>query len=360
VSLSMRIKLKLTIASLKMYLRQREAIIWNFLLPVLIIVLFGFVKFGGVGHMDVGLVNEAGPGAATLIEALKQVRTIQIEEGPRQSVLQKLEKGELDFFLLIPDSFRVRTPVGVTLYADVEAKPRESQLGELILQRVLDDMAFSQGAVPRRVLLRTQAVKTRNLTYIDFLVPGVLSMTIMQVGIFGVAFGFVSLKKRGILRRLWVTPIGPGDFIIAQVVTRLLVLLLQMALMLAVGIIFFNLHVAGSILSIVVVGLLGAVVFLGIGFTLAGISKSEDQVAPLANVITLPMMLLSGVFFSRSNLPGFVHAVTDFFPLTYLADGMRSVAIDGASLLQVGPQLVVLAVWSAIACGLAVKSFRWE
>jgi ABC-2 type transport system permease protein len=356
----MRIKLKLTVASLKMYLRQREAIIWNFLLPVFIIVLFGFVKFGGVGHLDVGLVNEAGPEAARLIESLKQVKTIQLQEGPRQSELEKLEKGERDFVLVIPDSFKSRTPVGVTLYADVEAKPRESQLGELVLQRVLDDIAFSQAAAPHRVLLRTQAVKTRNLTYFDFLVPGVLSMTIMQVGIFGVAFGFVSLKKRGILRRLWVTPISPGDFIIAQVITRLLVLVLQMGLMLAVGIIFFNLHFAGSILSMAAVGLLGAVVFLGIGFTLAGISKSEDQVAPLANVITLPMMLLSGVFFSRSNLPGFVHVVTDFFPLTYLADGLRSVAIDGASLLQVGPQLLGLAFWSVIACGLAVRLFRWE
>jgi ABC-2 type transport system permease protein len=106
--------------------------------------------------------------------------------------------------------------------------------------------------------------------------------------------------------------------------------------------------------------MLGAVVFLAMGFALAGISKSEDQVAPLANIITLPMMLLSGVFFSRANLPGFVRTLTDFFPLTYLADGMRSIAIDGASLVQVGPQLLGLVVWSIISCVLAVRMFRWE
>jgi len=356
----MRITLKLTTASLKMYLRQREAIIWNFILPVFIIVLFGFVKFGGVGHMHVGLVNEAGAEAVKLVDGLRQVKTIQLLEGSRASELVELEKGERDLVLVIPDSFRAGNPVGLRLYADPEAKPRESQLGELVIQRVLDDLAFARVSAPDRVSLRTQPVKTRNLTYVDFLVPGVLSMTIMQVGIFGVAFGFVSMKKRGILRRLWVTPIRPTDFIIAQVITRMLVLLLQMGVMLAVGMVFFDLHVVGDIASILVVGVLGAVVFLGVGFSLAGISKSEDQVAPLANVITLPMMLLSGVFFSRSNLPGFIHTVTDFFPLTYLADGMRSVAIDGASLLQIGPQLAGLVIWSIITCTIAVKTFRWE
>jgi ABC-2 type transport system permease protein len=108
------------------------------------------------------------------------------------------------------------------------------------------------------------------------------------------------------------------------------------------------------------IGALGAIVFLSMGFALAGISKSEDQVAPLANIITLPLLFLSGIFFSRSSLPGFLHRVTDFLPLTHLADAMRSVAIDGASLVDVAPQLLGLAVWSILACILAVKLFRWE
>jgi ABC-2 type transport system permease protein len=88
--------------------------------------------------------------------------------------------------------------------------------------------------------------------------------------------------------------------------------------------------------------------------------KSEDQVAPLANIITLPMLMLSGVFFSRTNLPGFAHVITNFFPLTYLADGLRNIAIEGATLAEVFPQLVGLAVWSVITLFIAVKAFRWE
>ncbi|MEK9139398.1 MAG: ABC transporter permease, partial [Bacteroidota bacterium] len=221
-------------------------------------------------------------------------------------------------------------------------------------------MTFEKASVSNRVVIKPQPVKSRNLTYLDFLLPGVLSMSIMQMGIFGVAFGFVSLKKRGILRRLWVTPIRPNDFILAQVAMRLVIVMLQISLMVAFGVLAFNLHFIGSLWQLFVVGLLGAVVFLATGFALAGISRTEDQVAPLANVIAMPMMFLSGIFFSRSALPDFVRTVTDFFPLSFLADAMRSIAIDGATLWQVGPQLLGLGVWCVISCAIAIKMFRWE
>jgi ABC-2 type transport system permease protein len=133
-----------------------------------------------------------------------------------------------------------------------------------------------------------------------------------------------------------------------------------MVVMITVGLLFFHLHFIGNLLNVFLIGMLGGIVFLAMGFALAGISKSEDQVAPMANVIALPMMLLSGIFFSRSNLPGFVHTITGYFPLTYLADGMRSIAIDGATLVQVGPQLFGLVVWCVISVYIAVKMFRWE
>jgi len=117
---------------------------------------------------------------------------------------------------------------------------------------------------------------------------------------------------------------------------------------------------SGIARTLLMLGLLGAVVFLAMGFALAGISKSEDQVAPLANLITLPMTLLSGIFFSRMHLPRFAHIITDFFPLTYLADGMRSVAIEGAGLAHVAPQVAGLVVWAVVSCAAAVKMFRWE
>jgi ABC-2 type transport system permease protein len=355
----MRLKWKIFVASLKMFSRQREAIIWTLLLPIFMITIFGFVKFDGMGRLGLGIVNEAGEQSATLIESLKAVKTLKIKEGERGHELVELEKGERDMVLIISSDFDPVSHGLLTVYFN-DARPQEAQLGQLLLQRVLDEFTFVQHPLPNRLMLRPVPVNSRNLTYIDFLLPGVLSMSIMQMGIFGVAFGFVQLKKRGILRRLWVTPIKPSDFILGQVAMRLVVVMAQICIIIGVGVLFFDLHFLGNFLELFLVGLMGGIVFLSIGFALAGISKSEDQVAPLANVISLPMMLLSGIFFSRSNLPGVIHTITDFFPLTYLADAMRSIAIDGASLYQVGPQLLGLGIWSVISCTIAVKMFRWE
>jgi len=356
----MRIKWMLTIASMKMFFRQREAILWTLLFPLLVVVLFGFVKFNGLGKIDMGVVNEAGPQGEELLSRIRAVTTFDVSVGARDEEMARLARGERDLVLVIPSVYAGSAAASLTAYGDVEAKPQVTQLGGLVLQRVLDESAFAGAPGIRRTIVTTLPFKSRNLTYIDFLLPGILSMSIMQAGIFGVAFGFVTLKKRGILRRLWVTPIRPNDFIIAQVAMRLLVVVMQMAIMVGVGVLFLNLHFIGNMALIFLLGVLGAVVFLGFGFSLAGISKSEDQVAPLANIITLPMLALSGVFFSRSNLPGFVRSVTAFFPLTYLADGLRSVAIDGATLLQVMPQILGLAVWGVVSCVLAVRLFRWE
>jgi len=138
------------------------------------------------------------------------------------------------------------------------------------------------------------------------------------------------------------------------------ILMLQVLIMIGAGVWVFNLHFIGSIFNMMIVGILGGVIFLSIGFALSGISKSEDQVAPLANLVSLPMMLLSGVFFSRSSLPGFAHVITDFFPLTYLADGLRAIAIEGAGLGDLVPQLIGLAVWCVVMIFIAIKAFRWE
>jgi ABC-2 type transport system permease protein len=355
----MRLKYKLFVASLKMLFRQREAVLWSLLLPLFMILLFSFVRFDGIGRIELGIVNEAGEESEGLLTSLKEVKTLKLHEGRREAELTELGKGDRDMVLVIPSSFAPASSVEITVYTN-DAKPREVQLGGLILQRVLDEVTFAQRGEAGRIKLAMQPMKSRNLTYFDFVAPGILSMSIMQLGIFGVAFGFVSLKKRGILRRLSVTPISPNDFIIAQVAMRLVLVMLQIVIMTLVPYFFLDLHFIGSFGEMFVVGILGAIVFLALGFAVAGMGKSEDQVAPIANIIAMPMMMLSGVFFSRNTLPDFVRAAVDYLPLSFLADAMRSIAIDGATLGQVFPQIVGLAVWSVVSVAIAVKMFRWE
>ena len=348
----------LTLASARMFFRQREAILWTLILPLFLIVLFGFIRFDGTTTLEIGLVGPRSPVADSLRAALARVDAVTLHAGSRESETELLRQGERDLVVVLPGGLRQGD--SVLVLADLEAKPSQTQLGRLILRTILDETVLSDLESVTRPRLVVEAVVTRNLSYIDFLVPGVISMSIMQMGIFGVAFGFVSMKKRGILRRLSITPLRTMDFIIAQVITRVTVLMLQMGLMLAVGVLFLDLHFVGDILSLTVLAILGAIVFLSIGFALAGSSRSEDQVAPVANLISVPMILLSGVFISRAHLPGPVYAITEIFPLTFLADGMRAIAIDGASVLEVWPQTLGLLVWSAIAIVLASRLFRWE
>jgi ABC-2 type transport system permease protein len=352
-----RLKWILTVASLKMFFREREAVFWTLFLPLFMVVLFGFVKFDRLGTIELGIVDQSGGKIDSILSSLSAIKTVRAYRGTQDTEAKALQKGERDLVLLIPAGYQY----GQSLIAYTnDAKPQETQLGALILQRVFDEVALQRSENSQRIHLMTQPVKSRKLTYMDFLLPGILAMSIMQMGVFSVAFVFVDLKKRGILRRLRVTPLNTNDFILAHVVTRLIVLLLQVILLIACGIIFFRLNFIGSLWNLFIAGVLGAVVFLAIGFCIAGVSKSEDQVAPLANVITLPMMLLSGVFFSRANLPGFAHVITSIFPLTYLADALRSIAIDGAGLQEVLHPLAGLGVWCVLSCFLAVKLFRWE
>ncbi len=353
----MRLKWILIVASLKMFFREKEAVFWTLFLPLFMVVLFGFVKFDQLATIQIGVVDQSGGKINPILTKLDSIKTVKLHPGERDPEWKALQKGERDLVILIPADYQYGQPL--IAYIN-DAKPQETQLGALILQRIFDEAALERTQNTQRIEVKTQPMKSRKLTYMDFLLPGILAMSIMQMGVFSVAFVFVDLKKRGILRRLKVTPINKGDFILAHVVTRLLVLLLQVTVLITAGVLFFHLNFIGNVWNLFIVGVLGAVVFLAMGFAIAGVSKSEDQVAPLANVITLPMMLLSGVFFSRTNLPGFAHVITSVFPLTYLADALRSVAIDGAGLTDIGNQLAGLTLWAVVSCFVAVKLFRWE
>jgi len=352
----MRLKLKLLVACTKMFFREREAVFWTFFFPIFMIVMFGFVRFDSLGRVETGLVNSGGNSEA--VQALKRIETIRIHEGSKDSELQALKKGERDLVVVVPQNYDRSAGGKIDAYLN-DAKPQEARLGLMLIQQSLDE-SILRNVHANRTVLEAQSVRGRKLTYMDFLIPGVVAMSIMQAGIFGVAFVFVDLKKRGILKRIRVTPINPNDFIFAYVISRLFVLIIQMVLMVGIGVVFFHLHFTGNLFSLFIVGTLGAIVFLGMGFAVAGISKSQDQVAPLANMLVFPMMVLSGIFFSRSNLPRFVYAITDFFPLTYLADAMRSIAIEGSPLHGVFKQMIGLAVWAVVSCVIAVKMFRWE
>jgi ABC-2 type transport system permease protein len=360
----------LFVASVKMFVRNRAAVFFSLFLPLIIMLIFGVLNFEGSTELDLGVVDEAGtPASVAFTEALGEYDYLVISTGAREAQLAALEEGDRAFVLVIPDGWtpRLGQPTGLVAYTG-NADPQQAQVGQGLLQQAVGRAYFtvaSGGEAPPEgggfgtPPVEFRSVASRDLGYIDFLVPGIVGMTVMQLGLFGVAFGFVQLKRTGALRRLFATPTSPAYFLSAQVLSRLVLSFVQVAILFGVGL-WFGLQMFGDYLSLAVIVLIGSVIFLAVGFAIAGWAKNEDQAAPVANLISLPMMFLSGVFFPREAMPDFLAAITQFMPLTYFNEALRGIVNDGAGLLSLGPQLIGMGVWAVICFAVAVFMFRWE
>jgi ABC-2 type transport system permease protein len=356
----------LTIASMKMYFRNRTALFFSLFFPIVFISVFGFIFKNTSASFKIDLTNHSqtqiGQQAVT---ALSKVSVFKIKDTSEAQGVTDLNKGNTDLTVIIPANFgqvshgRLTTSQIAVHYN--EASPQNGQAAAQIIQQLVSSFNDQITHTPTIISVAASGVKTKNLSYIDFLLPGMVGLSIMQLGIFSVAFGFVSYKTTGALRRLQATPVHPSSFLTAQAFTRLIVAVLQTTLLAGMGVILFGFHLsAGSWLPFLLLSLLGSAVFQAFGFAIAGWAKNEDQAQPVAQLIQFPMMFLSGTFFSRDSFPPFLHTITGFLPLTYLADALRQVANNNASLWAVRSDLLGLLVWGIIAGFVAVRVFSWE
>lgn len=357
----------LTLASLKMYFRNRGAVIFTLILPLALLGVFGFLSKGSGQKITLVLTNHSATELSkSFTETLKNIPAFKIEELPEADAASELNKGNADLQIIIPEQFGTANAAsGTVLPAVIEthynqAKPQAGQTANMIIQQAANELNNQVTKSPQIISVASTGVQTNNLGYFDFILPGILAMTIMQLGIFGVSFTFVSLKASGALRRIQATPVHPRIFIFAQAMTRLVITLLTLSILLGLGIYFFNFHMVGSFAEFGLTAVLGILVFLGIGFGIAGWAKDENQVAPVANIIQLPMLMLSGIFFSRDNFPAWLKSITDYFPLTYLGDALRHVANEGMHLTQLSGDMLGLSIWAVVIFAIAVYVFRWE
>lgn len=360
--------ISLTIASLKMFYRNKIAIYFSLFVPLLIIVIFGFLV-NNTTKLNIAIVDNANnTSSQQLVSTIKAISSFNISSGSYDNELSRLKNGDEDLVIVIPDTFNILTTTSnkpITAYYD-KAKQQNSQPAILVLNNILtqyNEKLFSANTriqIPQLISLSSQGIETNNLSTIDFLIPGIIAMSIMQMGLFSVSFAFTTMKKTGALKRLQATPAKPLYFLIAQSIARIILSFLQVGILLGVGLLLFKLHMYGSILLFMLFALLGGIVFLAIGFAIAGYSKDENQAAPITNLISLPMLFLSGVFFPRSAMPDILKHITDYLPLTYLADALRQIANNGAGFSSTRTDLIGLIIWAIIAMIIAVRLFKWE
>src|SRR5256886_8129121 len=351
--------LALTITAFKMYLRNRQVIFFNLFFPVMIVVIFGLINGNGNVSVSMGVVDNAhNQVSQNVLTQLRQIKVVKLNTGSLDTERAALEKGERDVVVVLPASLG-QGPVALPAFYNA-GKPQESSAALAIMSRFVDEASFQYAHIQPSFTLDAQPVNSRNLSYIDFLVPGVIAMSIMQTGLFSVAFSFVAYKQQGILRRLMATPMRVQDFLMSRIVTYLVMAVVQMAILIVLGLLLYHLHFVGNIAYLIIVGFIGAAIFMAVGFTISGFARDEGAVAAIANLISFPMMFLSGVFFSLSNEPAWLQPITKVLPLTFLANALRSISLDGADLWAVRGDLLGLAVWLAIALVMAIRLFKWE
>ena len=196
--------------------------------------------------------------------------------------------------------------------------------------------------------------------YVDFLVPGLLAMSLMGGGLWGVGFAIADMRIRKLLKRFMATPMKRTHFLMGMMTSRLIFMIPQIIVLLLFSYLLFGVKVHGNWASIILVIIIGAIEFAGIGLLIAARAQTLETVSGLMNLVMLPMWTLSGIFFSYEQFPEFAQPFIKLLPLTPVIDALRGLMMDGKSIMTLGPELVVMTVWSIIPFAIALFVFRWN
>jgi len=336
-------------ANVLMFLRNKGGMFFSLFLPILFMVIFGLI-FGNAGSQKSDL---AVVGSGPLVQGLASSGAVTLHRLPTaQEALDRVRSGHYEAAVVV-------TGTKATLYYS-NVYPATAAMLRGLVSGVADRVSIAATGKPPLVTLTAHSVETKTLKYIDFLVPGLLAMALAQSAVFGVAGTLVSFRERGIFRRLRVTPLPLGEFAFARVLTHLALALAQAAILLAIGRAFFGVHLGLDVVALIPLVAMGALCFIAIGFFVGSVARTQDAAAAIGNVVTLPMVFLAGVFFSLDTAPGWLQQVARLMPLTYLADGLRDVAIRGHSLASTLPDLGILAGVTVGVVLLSLRFFRWE
>jgi ABC-type multidrug transport system permease subunit len=332
----------------KEYTREPEALFWSFGFPILLAVGLGIAfrtRPPDVVHVAVAATV---PRAATLADALRRDRSLAVDLLSPDSAAAALRTGKVALVVTPADSDTVDY-----LFDDTRPDSRTARL-------MVDD-AVQRGAGRRDVLpVEERHVRERGSRYIDFVVPGLLGMTIMGGGIWGIGYSIVDQRRKHLLKRLVATPMSRAQYLASYVISRLVMLTIEVVVLLGFSVLFFDVPLRGSWGSAATIIVLSALAFGGLGLLIASRSKTIEGVSGLMNLCMLPMWVLSGVFFSSENFPRTVQPFIKALPLTATNDALRANMLRGVELPALWPQLTLLLTWMIVCFVIALRIFRWR
>src|SRR3954468_5893452 len=329
----------------KEFLRETEAMFWVFGFPLILALALGFA-FREKPPDRVPVAVVAGPNAPQRLAALQKSSILLPRIMSDANARDALRRGKVS--LVIEGSDAV-------VYRFDATRP------DALTARQETDNALQTAAGRKNVFgAREERVHEQGARYIDFLIPGLLGMNLMGTGMWSMGFTIANARMKKLLKRLVATPMRKTDYLLAQFLSRLIWLLIEVTVLVAFGWIVFGVRVNGSIVVLAILCILGGFSFSGIGLLTASRARTIEAVSGLMNVIMMPMWLCSGVFFSYERFPDSVKPFIRVLPLTLLNDALRAVINDAAGLPQISLQLGLLAVWGIVTFIIGLKIFRWQ
>lgn len=354
--------------STRRFFRDRIALFFTIVFPLIFLFVFGALNSGGNDvSFKVGLVNNSNSDfAKDYAQELKDGETFKVdnEVNSLDSAKEKMNRGELDAAIILPPGFGDKKdklhPSGAIQVYYTQNSQSAGQTLSTVLDGQLKEINKSFVKTETPFTVSQNQTNDRGLSSFDYAFSGLLGFAIVGLGIFGPVNVFPELKKQGILRRLHTTPLKVWQYFIANALSQAIVGLVTTAILFAVAIAVFDLNVVGNVFELAAYIMISIISILGIGLAIGGWASNERQAAPLANIIVFPMLFLSGTFFPRFLMPEWVQNISTFLPLTPVIDGLRLIATEGKHLVEIGPQVGLIAAWTIIVYVIAFRVFRWE
>jgi ABC-2 type transport system permease protein len=354
----------LTVANLKGLTRDRAALFWTFFFPIMFVLLFGVLFSGNSdSKVSVGWVDQDGTQAsAGLRQAFANVPLLTLQNGSLADEKAAMQRGDVAAVIVIPAGLQSdvasKTPVAIELYSD-PAKTQTTQVVQGAVSQIANGFNLRIAGGSEVISVSQLTLASTNISTVAYLVPSILAMALMQLGVFA-AVPLVQQREKGILKRMGATPLERWKLVASNILLRLVVAAVDTVLILGVGIAVFHIQIVGNLAAAAGLVFLGAGAFLALGFMLASFLKTEEQATGVVQVVQMPLMFLSGIFFPFDFMPDFLRSVARLLPLTYLGDGLRQTMVNGTQVAPLGIDVVVLAGWLVVCLAIAARSFRWE
>jgi ABC-type multidrug transport system permease subunit len=332
------------------FFRDRAAFGWNFLFPFLIVAGFGVI-FGGKSHTEynVGLFPsqtvKVAPAESAIPDGFRKMRYIKfVGVATRAEGLEKLKHHKIDFLLKLG------------------GPPYEYYVSDASPKGFVVEQMFKASLMPPDFSSEAQKKEIQGtaIRYLDWLFPGILAMNMMFSALWGVGYVVVRYRKNGVLKRLKVTPLSAFEYLSAQALSRIFLLMFTLIIVWLGCDFIFDFTVQGSYVDLLLIFFLGSMSLTALGLVLASRGTSEEFTTGTLNFISWPMMFLSEVWFSLEGAPAWVKSISNIFPLTHILTAVRKIMHDGASLLDVGVEITILALMTLGFLSLGAGMFSWN